>query len=142
MKKNKIFPLSFAMLALSSCITSYSAIYSLCKTNTLSNTCSSSHKLNQIEIGMTKKEVIYKIGSPNSIAAQKNSEYLRYLLYDNGEKAFLGFTTEYYIRLIDGKVESFGKMGDFDSTKDSSSKIEISGETTNNININNKKNKK
>lgn len=101
--------------------------------------CANSHKINRVEIGMTKKQVIQEVGSPSSIAAQKNREYLRYFLYSTDDDAFYGRATEYYVRIIDGKVESFGKMGDFDSTQQPSSKIEITGETTNNINIKNKK---
>jgi len=46
--------------------------------------------------------------NPDRVAAKGNTEYLIYS-YRNDE---------YFIRLIDGKVEAYGRQGDFDSTKD------------------------
>lgn len=91
-------------------------------------------KMNDIEIGMTKKQVIEIMGQPGSTSAINNTMYLNYILHewnhpDGKEK------TAYFVRLIDGKVESYGKAGDFDSTKVPESK------TTVDINIKNKDSK-
>lgn len=99
--------------------------------------CANAHKLGLISLGMTKQEVIKSLGRPNSISAQKSVEYLHYNFYDTYEHAFYGITKEYYVRIIDGKVESFGKIGDFDSSKESVLNIK----TEENINLKINKNK-
>jgi hypothetical protein len=75
--------------------------------------CMSSAELNKLQIGMTKDQVIALLGQPDSTSAQANVEYLTYYLevsdvaynrYSNeGEKAYM-------VRLVDGKVESFGRF--------------------------------
>ena len=91
-------------------------------------------KMNDIEIGMTKQQVIEIMGQPSSTSAINNRMYLNYSLHewnhpDGKEK------TEYFVRFIDGKVESYGKTGDFDSTKVPETK------TTIDLNIKNKDSK-
>ena len=68
----------------------------------------SSKKMNRVQLGMTKAEVIKAMGSPQSTSAIKNVEYLRYRFRTDGL-----FTAEYYIRLNEGSVAAFGKAGDF-----------------------------
>ena len=80
-------------------------------------------KMNDIKIGMTKQQVIKILGQPSSTSAINNTVYLNYRLHewnhpDGKEK------TDYYIRFIDDKVESYGKFGDFDSTKPPTVRIE------------------
>lgn len=77
-------------------------------------------KMNLLSIGMTKAEVISAMGRPSSTAAPSGGvEILRYNLSPSATGHFLtGSYDEYFVRLADGKVESYGKMGDFDSTKD------------------------
>ena len=75
--------------------------------------CMSSAELNKLQIGMTKSQVISLLGEPDSTSAQANVEYLTYYLEvasmapsryaDEGEKAYM-------VRLVDGKVESFGRF--------------------------------
>jgi predicted oxidoreductase (fatty acid repression mutant protein) len=65
-------------------------------------------RMNNLKIGMTKQEVIEVIGAPNSTSATKNVEYLKYRISTG-----LFYTDEYYVRLLDGKVESYGQKGDF-----------------------------
>lgn len=75
-------------------------------------------RLNRISLGMTKMEVIQEIGRPDSVSAKDNTEYLVY--YWATPKQIFGDENnlpEYYIKLVDGKVESYGKKGDFDSTQ-------------------------
>lgn len=90
--------------------------------------CATSNKINSISLGMTKEQVIRSMGNPNSVSAQSGVEYLIYKLTDTSTNAYYGITTDYYVRIIDGKVESYGRMGDFDSSKEKVIKIE-----TNNI---------
>lgn len=85
--------------------------------------CATSTKINDVQLGMTKAEVISIMGEPNSVSAQGGAEYLNYSLIDN--LYTMGNTYQpYYVRLIDGKVESFGKTGDFDSTKPETIRVE------------------
>jgi hypothetical protein len=75
-----------------------------------------SDKLNRVSLGMTKPEVIKTIGEPDSISAAGDTEFL---IYDWGSpKELVGTPKEYFVRLKAGKVDAFGKKGDFDSTKD------------------------
>ncbi|MCK9419211.1 MAG: outer membrane protein assembly factor BamE [Nitrospirae bacterium] len=88
-------------------------------------------KMNDIEIGMTKQQVIQIMGQPSSTSAINNKMYLNYNLHEWKGKE----KTAYFVRFIDGKVESYGKTGDFDSTKVPESK------TTVDVNIKNKDSK-
>lgn len=83
-------------------------------------------KMNHLNIGMTKQEVISVLGSPDSTAAPGNGvEFLRYTL-----DPWNGFwdpsaTEAYFVRLVDGRVDSYGRVGDFDSTKDPTLNLNI-----------------
>ena len=86
--------------------------------------------LNKISLGMTKSEVIQQIGRPDSVSAKDNAEYLIY--YWGTPKQIFGDENnlpEYYIKLIDGKVDSYGRKGDFDSTKDPTLNLNINTTT-------------
>lgn len=91
-------------------------------------------KMNDIEIGMTKQQVIKILGQPSSTSAINNTTYLNYNLHEMNHPAGKE-KTAYFVRVIDGKVESYGKTGDFDSTKVPESK------TTVDVNIKNKDSK-
>lgn len=86
--------------------------------------CATAGKINSVRLGMTKGEVIRAMGRPASISAQGQSEYLNYALAETSDQAFLGVAIPYYVRLIEGKVESYGRAGDFDSTKVQTVRIE------------------
>ena len=70
--------------------------------------CNSAARLNQIRIGMTKSDVVQVLGQPDSTSAQANIEYLTYYLYTDSSS----YRDErpYSVRLVDGKVESFGRF--------------------------------
>jgi Short C-terminal domain/SmpA / OmlA family len=71
--------------------------------------CYTAEKLNSIHIGMTKDQVTSLLGQPDSTSAQANIEYLTYYLTtDNGR--MYGGDQPYSVRLVDGKVESFGRF--------------------------------
>lgn len=86
--------------------------------------CATAHKISQVSIGMTKEEVIAVMGTPASTSAQGNLEYLIYALYETHNQAYDHVTTRYFVRLINGKVESYGRSGDFDSTKTPTVRLE------------------
>jgi len=73
-----------------------------------------SAKLNNISLGMTKTEVINAIGSPDSVSAEGNVEYLTYH-WASPKQIFANENNlgRYYIRIYRGKVDSYGKKGDF-----------------------------
>lgn len=69
--------------------------------------CTTSSRLNDIRIGMSKSDVIAILGTPDTMSAQANVEYLTYyLVADNG----YGRDQPYMVRLVSGKVESFGRF--------------------------------
>ncbi len=69
--------------------------------------CATADKLNQIQIGMTRDQVTAILGTPDSTSAQANVEYLTYYL--EGDPNY-GREQPYMVRLVGGKVESFGRM--------------------------------
>jgi hypothetical protein len=69
--------------------------------------CETSARLNSIRIGMSKDEVTSILGTPDSTSAQANVEYMTYYLAaDSG----YGRDQPYMVRLVAGKVESFGRF--------------------------------
>lgn len=86
--------------------------------------CATAEKIGSVRLGMTKQEVIAVMGPPASVSAQGRSEYLNYALSETDDQAFSGVTRPYYVRLIDGRVDSYGRTGDFDSTKTPTVRLE------------------
>lgn len=74
----------------------------------LSGCSTTADKLNDVRIGMTKDQVIALLGKADSMSAQANIEYLTYYLSTDSDS----FNREraYSVRLVDGKVESFGRF--------------------------------
>lgn len=68
-------------------------------------------RLNRVSVGMTKAEVISAMGTPSSTTAEGNTETLRYSV--NASRALFSFDwDEYAVRLVNGKVESYGKASE------------------------------
>jgi hypothetical protein len=86
--------------------------------------CATSGKIRSVRLGMTKQEVITVMGTPESVSAQGRTEYLNYALSETDDDALSGITRPYYVRLVDGRVESYGRTGDFDSTKTPTIRLE------------------
>jgi hypothetical protein len=70
---------------------------------------SSSGKLNQVSLGMTRDEVVKVLGRPHAVAAQGETELLSYNLLNKG----VGDIKEFVVRLQKGAVESFGERASF-----------------------------
>jgi len=68
----------------------------------------SAKKINGVQLGMTKDEVIQLMGAPNHVSARENVEFLNYKLRSDSI-----FSDEYFVRITDGKVDLFGRRGDF-----------------------------
>jgi len=73
--------------------------------------------LSKISIGMSKQEVLAELGDPHDVARQGDVEYLTYN-FDHPFDGRPAIVDSYYVRFVDGAVESYGRKGDFDSTKD------------------------
>lgn len=91
---------AFALAALSACTT---------------NSGFSKPKLSRVSVGMTKPQVIAAMGEPDDVAVQGGVEYLEYG-YDRFMDGIQAPVAWYFVRLINGRVESYGKRGDFDTT--------------------------
>ena len=67
----------------------------------------SASKMNSLELGMTREKVIEAMGSPSSTSESEGVLYLKYRLRD-------GYVSDdYYVRLVDGKVDAYGRFGEF-----------------------------
>ena len=87
--------------------------------------CATAHKINNVSLGLSKQEVISVLGPPVSTSAKEGVEYLNYSFSETDDDAFIGRTRPYYVRIVNGKVESYGRLGDFDSTKTPETKSTI-----------------
>ena len=101
--------------------------------------CATAGKINGVQMGMTKEEVIKVMGPPASMSAKGGSEYMNYSLSETDDDAFRGWTKPYYVRLIDGKVDSYGRLGDFDSTQKPTVRIETDENIKANVKTSEKK---
>ena len=87
--------------------------------------CATAHKMNNVSLGMTKQEVIGVLGQPESIGAKGNIEFFNYRLTEK-TVSISTKSVPYFVRLVNGKVDAYGRWGDFDSTKDPKQKIDLS----------------
>ncbi len=65
--------------------------------------CSPWLEIHQVNLGMAKAEVIQQMGKPTSASGAGNEEYLWYVPAN-------AFWQKYYVRLLNGKVESYGLL--------------------------------
>ena len=82
--------------------------------------CASTKSLtfSTISIGMNKEKVIALKGEPFRIAAMDGLEYFIYRGFDKELFKPNGFSVyEAFIRFKDGKVDAYGRLDDFDSTR-------------------------
>lgn len=68
----------------------------------------SAQKINRLNVGMTKADVIDVMGAPDYTSGREGVEILSYRL-----NAGRFYSDTFYVRIIDGKVERFGRQGDF-----------------------------
>lgn len=86
--------------------TKLAAILSCFLAVALAGCVSSSAKLNNVRNGMTKADVVALLGPPDSTRAHANTEYLTYYLSNDSSVR----EQPYMVRLVDAKVESFGRF--------------------------------
>lgn len=97
-------------------------------------------KLNAVHVGMSKSEVIEVMGNPDRTSADSGVEYLVYQLADGtdggtaaacagagvltvgliylAEDCRGGEKDDFFVRLVNGQVDAYGRVGDFNSTRD------------------------
>ena len=67
----------------------------------------SASKMNGLNLGMTKDRVLQVMGEPGTTSESQGILYLKYKLR-NGLIA-----DDYYVRLVGGKVDAYGRFGEF-----------------------------
>ena len=60
--------------------------------------------IHNVELGMTKAEVMQQMGKPNNVSGSGNEEYLWYTPINR-------FWERYYVQIVNGKVEAYGQLG-------------------------------
>lgn len=78
----------------------------------------------EVEIGMTRAQVIAILGKPVKVAAARGGTYLQYG-WDDPWDGNIGAAENFFVRLVDGKVDAFGEKGDFDSTVQPQERIQV-----------------
>jgi hypothetical protein len=72
--------------------------------------------MNSVAPGMTKQQVIDVMGEPVSTTVTYTNEYLNFALAEGCRISMPMIRcalTPYYVRFINGKVETFGRSADF-----------------------------
>ncbi len=88
-----------------------------------------SDQMSNISIGMSKAEVIKVLGPPKSVAADQGVEYLQYRWVRTVIATDANWPDDYFVAIKGGRVSSFGRKGDFDSTKTPVQRIEVDQRT-------------
>ena len=65
-------------------------------------------KMGDLNLGMNRAAVVEVMGEPHSASSTEDVVYLRYYLSGSGL-----FSEEYFVRLTEGKVDAYGRRGDF-----------------------------
>lgn len=60
--------------------------------------------MHNIELGMTKSEVLQQMGKPTNVSGSGSEEYFWYTPVNR-------FWERYYVHLVNGKVEAYGQLG-------------------------------
>ena len=85
--------------------------------------------LGLIRVGMTKSEVSAAIGKPTRVSVQGGMEIFEYEAFDENNRVGVGLVRSnfryLFVRFVNDKAESFGRKGDFDSTKNPTTEQKI-----------------
>jgi hypothetical protein len=82
-------------------------------------------KMNNVSVGMTKAEVIQVMGTPKSVSAKDGVEYLNYRFATSFMDTDGSDTSDYFVRLVSGRVDSYGQKGDFGTTQKLQDRVQI-----------------
>ena len=66
--------------------------------------CASAARMNRVNVGMTKQEVIKVLGKPASTSASEAVEHMAYGFV----RSRMLFRSPYFVKLVDGKVTAYG----------------------------------
>lgn len=66
--------------------------------------CSPWIGMHNIELGMSKAEVMQQMGKPSNSSGSGSEEYLWYIPANR-------FWERYYVHIVNGKVEAYGQLG-------------------------------
>jgi outer membrane protein assembly factor BamE (lipoprotein component of BamABCDE complex) len=80
----------------------------------------SSNRLQNVNLGMSKSQVISTMGSPRGVSAQDSYEMFRYKVDDGGFAA-----KEYWFYFDSGKLIHYGPAGDFNTADPETKKLII-----------------
>jgi hypothetical protein len=70
------------------------------------------YKMNELELGMSKLQVIKIMGHPVTTKATSGAEVLEYRVWDGG----FGTESTHWLVMREGKLIQWGRAGDFDTT--------------------------
>lgn len=65
----------------------------------------------KLRVGMTKKEVLERVGGPSKTTVANDTEVLEYEAYDRYGAIKINSRTQ-YVRLVNGRVDAFGTQED------------------------------
>ena len=72
--------------------------------------CETASRMNRVSISMTKRDVVSSVGSPNSTSSPgRGIEFLHYKLNSRGGPIVNLLTDDYVVKLVNGRVVSYGK---------------------------------
>ncbi len=102
-------------------------VFAVISMSTLAGCSATPERMVALEMGMSRAQVIKVMGAPISVSSIDDRDYLNYNLCVSGCTAtpLLKRLRPFYVRLVNGKVDSFGEKGDFDSTKTPTTRVEI-----------------
>ena len=79
-------------------------------------------KMNRISPGMSKADVLRELGKPNGVGGRGNVEILHY----EEDKGWWRYD-HYFVRLVDGKVESYGPEDNDQPVTDTNPPLKTNG---------------
>jgi len=86
----------------------------------LSSCFAKAGRTSEVHYGMSKQEVVAVMGAPVSVSTHGSSESLSYSVCETDNQTLNGIMRPYVVRLIDGRVESYGTTGNVGSYVDPS----------------------
>jgi hypothetical protein len=114
---------------------------SLISLSLLSGCATSSRRLNTLSLGMSKQEVIKKLGQPTAFRgafkdeANRNVEAYEYVLCKPGSDGIIGWDTSYILYFSEGKLSKWGEPNDWTTAADREGERKIKITTDENIKI-------
>jgi hypothetical protein len=83
----------------------------------------------KIRAGMTKKDIIARVGEPTRTSVVNNCDIFEYEAYDRYGALIVNRRSQ-FIRFVDGRVESFGNLEDLNAAKPAISKAQAAAPGT------------